>query len=70
MDRMLYVAMTGARETLRAQSANNHNLANASTTGFRGDLAAFQARHVAGDGHDSRVFALCRPPFDRPAVAL
>lgn len=57
MDRMLYVAMTGARETLRAQTANNHNLANASTTGFRADLSAFQARHVAGDGHHSRVYA-------------
>jgi flagellar basal-body rod protein FlgF len=57
MDRMLYVAMTGARETLRAQTANNHNLANASTTGFRADLQAFQARHVAGDGYQSRVYA-------------
>jgi flagellar basal-body rod protein FlgF len=57
MDRMLYVAMTGARETLRAQTANNHNLANASTTGFRADLSAFQARHVAGDGYQSRVYA-------------
>jgi flagellar basal-body rod protein FlgF len=57
MDRMLYVAMTGARETLRAQAANNHNLANASTTGFRADLQAFQARAVTGDGFNSRVFA-------------
>jgi flagellar basal-body rod protein FlgF len=54
---MLYVAMTGARETLRAQTANNHNLANASTNGFRADLSAFQARHVAGDGFHSRVYA-------------
>jgi flagellar basal-body rod protein FlgF len=57
MDRMLYVAMSGARETLRAQTANNHNLANASTTGFRADLQAFQARRVTGDGFDSRVYA-------------
>ena len=57
MDRLLYVAMSGARETLKAQTANNHNLANASTTGFRADLAAFQARHVAGDGFASRVYA-------------
>lgn len=57
MDRFLYVAMSGARETLRAQAANNHNLANASTTGFRADLAAFQARAVEGDGYDSRVYA-------------
>jgi flagellar basal-body rod protein FlgF len=57
MDRMLYVAMTGARETLRAQAVNNHNLANASTTGFRADLQAFQSRQVSGDGFNSRVYA-------------
>lgn len=57
MDRMLYVAMTGAAETLRAQSVNNHNLANVSTTGFRADLAAFQSRAVDGTGYASRVYA-------------
>jgi flagellar basal-body rod protein FlgF len=57
MDRMLYVAMTGARETLRAQTANNHNLANASTVGFRADLDAFQSRYMSGDGFQSRVYA-------------
>ena len=57
MDRMLYVAMTGAQETLRAQTVNNHNLANVSTTGFRADLAAFQSRAVDGTGFASRVYA-------------
>jgi flagellar basal-body rod protein FlgF len=57
MDRFLYVAMTGAKETLRAQTANNHNLANASTTGFRADLSAFQSRAVQGAGYASRVYA-------------
>ena len=57
MDRMLYVAMAGAKETLRAQTVNNHNLANVSTTGFRADLAAFQSRAVDGSGHASRVYA-------------
>jgi flagellar basal-body rod protein FlgF len=54
---MLYVAMTGAQETLRAQTVNNHNLANVSTTGFRADLAAFQSRAVDGTGYASRVYA-------------
>jgi flagellar basal-body rod protein FlgF len=54
---MLYVAMTGAKETLRAQTVNNHNLANVSTTGFRADLAAFQSRAVDGTGFASRVYA-------------
>ncbi len=57
MDRFLYISMTGARETLRAQTANNHNLANASTTGFRADLSAFQTRAVAGAGYASRAYA-------------
>jgi flagellar basal-body rod protein FlgF len=57
VDKLLYIAMTGAKETLRAQAANNHNLANASTTGFRADLSAFQSRAVAGAGLPSRVYA-------------
>ncbi len=57
MDKFLYVAMSGAKETLRAQAANSHNLANASTNGFRADLSAFQARAVAGAGYASRVYA-------------
>lgn len=57
MDKLLYIAMSGAKETLRAQAANNHNLANASTTGFKADLSAFQARAVSGPGYASRVYA-------------
>jgi len=71
MDRMLYVAMTGARETLRAQTANNHNLANASTNGFRADLQAFQSRRVSGDGFESRVYATAATTgFDDTVGAL
>jgi len=57
MDRMLYVAMTGAKETLNAQAVNNHNIANASTVGFRAELSAFQSRAVDGSGYASRVYA-------------
>ena len=57
MDRSLYVAMSGARETMRAQTANNHNLANASTQGFKADLSAFQTRAVQGPGYASRAYA-------------
>jgi len=57
MDKLLYIAMTGAKETLRAQAVNSHNLANASTTGFRADLSAFQSRAVMGSGYASRVYA-------------
>jgi flagellar basal-body rod protein FlgF len=62
MDRMLYVAMTGASQTMLAQAANNHNLANASTTGFRADLSAFRAMPVFGPGAPSRVYAMAERP--------
>lgn len=55
MDRALYVAMTGARQTLQAQAVNSHNLANASTVGFKAELAAQQAVNVEGGGLPSRV---------------
>jgi flagellar basal-body rod protein FlgF len=57
MDRSLYVAMTGAKDILDAQAVNNFNLANASTTGFKADLAAFQSQAVNGSGYASRVYA-------------
>ncbi|HEX5458639.1 MAG TPA: flagellar basal-body rod protein FlgF [Steroidobacteraceae bacterium] len=57
MDKSLYVAMTGAKGILDAQAVNNFNLANASTTGFKADLAAFQSQAVVGSGYASRVYA-------------
>jgi flagellar basal-body rod protein FlgF len=66
MDRMLYVAMTGAKETLLAQGAVNHNMANASTTGFLADLQQFRSMPVFGAGHPTRVYAMSeRPETDR-----
>jgi len=65
MDRMLYLSMSGARQTLIAQGVTSHNLANASTTGFRADLEQFRAMPVFGDGFPSRAYALEeRPGFD------
>lgn len=58
MDRALYVAMTGATQTMRAQAVNNNNIANASTLGFRAELAALQPAAVDGPGQPTRVNAL------------
>ncbi|MCZ8129729.1 MAG: flagellar basal-body rod protein FlgF [Steroidobacteraceae bacterium] len=55
MDRILYVSMTGARQILEAQAVVSHNLANASTGGFRADLQAFASAAIAGDGFPTRV---------------
>jgi len=57
MDRSLYVAMTGAKDILDAQAVNNFNLSNASTTGFKADLAAFRSQAVTGSGYAARVYA-------------
>lgn len=57
MDRMVYVAMSGAKQTEVAQTINSNNLANASTTGFRADLHAFSAHPVAGAGASTRINA-------------
>jgi flagellar basal-body rod protein FlgF len=64
MDRMLYVAMSGARETLLAQGSNSHNLANSNTPGFLADLQQFRSMPVFGDGHPTRVYGMS----ERPAV--
>jgi flagellar basal-body rod protein FlgF len=49
--------MSGAKETLRAQTANSYNLANVSTVGFRADLSALQSQQVQGAGLPSRAYA-------------
>ncbi|MEL6448198.1 MAG: flagellar basal-body rod protein FlgF [Pseudomonadota bacterium] len=58
MDRMAYIAMTGARQTEIAQAVNSNNIANASTTGFRADLHAFRSLNVDGPGYATRVNAV------------
>jgi flagellar basal-body rod protein FlgF len=62
MDRMLYVAMSGAKETLLAQATNSSNLANANTPGFLADLQQFRSMPVFGDGYPTRVYALSERP--------
>lgn len=56
MDRLIYIAMTGAQHAMYQQAATAHNLANASTTGFRAELDSFRALPVQGDGMPTRVF--------------
>ncbi len=72
MDRMLYVAMSGARETLIAQGNASNNLANANTTGFLADFNQFRSMPVFGPGHPTRVYALDERPetdFDHGTIA-
>jgi flagellar basal-body rod protein FlgF len=60
MDRLVYIAMTGATQTMRAQDAVSHNLANASTVGFKSELSAFQSVPVLGPGANTRINAVAQ----------
>ena len=66
MDRVIYLAMAGAKATLQRQDVLAHNLANASTNGFRAELTAFRAVPVRGDGASTRVYALETTPGYNP----
>ncbi len=57
MDRMIYLAMSGAKALTQRQEAVTHNLANASTNGFRADMMTFRSIPVrAEDTATTRVF--------------
>jgi flagellar basal-body rod protein FlgF len=58
MDRLIYLSMSGAKAAMQRQDVLANNLANASTTGFRAEMAAFRAVPVRGDGASTRAYAL------------
>ena len=58
MDRMIYTAMTGALHTMTQQATVSHNLANATTTGYRAQTDSFRAVPVYGDSLPTRAFVL------------
>jgi len=68
MDRMLWVAMTGADQLLDAQTIVSHNLANASTHGYRADLHAFSSYLVEGPGFPTRINAVAEQVGFDPRV--
>jgi flagellar basal-body rod protein FlgF len=68
MDKLVYIAMSGAKENMLAQQAHANNLANANTTGFKADLEQARSMQVFGDGFASRVYTQSeRPATDRTA---
>lgn len=58
MDKMLYIAMSGAKQNMHALSVNANNLANAKTTGFKADLANARSMQAFGEGMPTRVFSM------------
>ncbi len=58
MDRLVYTAMTGAKHILEQQATTAHNVANATTTGFRAQLDSFRAVPVIGGALPTRAFVV------------
>lgn len=58
MDRMIYTAMTGAKHILEQQATTAHNLANATSTGFKSQVDSFRAVPVISDGLATRAFVV------------
>ncbi len=58
MDRLIYTAMTGARHAFLQQAGIAHNLANASTLGYRAMEHKFRAVQVQGEAAPTRAFVV------------
>lgn len=58
MDRMIYTAMTGAKHILEQQATTAHNLANATSTGFKAQVDSFRAVPIVGQGMPTRAFVV------------
>ena len=64
MDKALYVAMSGAKELMMAQTARANNLANVNTTGFKHDFAQARSMQVFADHphHPTRAYSMTERP--------
>ncbi|MGJ7612079.1 MULTISPECIES: flagellar basal-body rod protein FlgF [unclassified Variovorax] len=62
MDRMLYVAMSGAKQIMEQQASVANNMANVSTPGFRAQIASFRAVPVVGAEAPTRAFVAATTP--------
>lgn len=55
---MIYTAMTGAKHILEQQATNSHNLANATSTGFRAQIDSFKSMPVMGESLATRTMVV------------
>lgn len=62
MDRLLYIAMNGAKHSFNQQAVTAQNLANASTVGYKSQNGAFRALPVFGQGATTRTFVVDSTP--------
>ena len=62
MDKLLYVAASGASQDFLGTAVRANNLANAQTNGFKAQLEQARAMPAFGDGLPTRVFAMSESP--------
>lgn len=62
MDRLLYIAMNGAKHSLYQQAVTSQNLSNVSTHGYKAQNGAFRALPVFGEGAATRAFVVNSTP--------
>jgi len=62
MDRMIYIAMSGAKQAMEQQASVASNMANVSTPGFRAQLNNFRAVPVVGEEAATRAFVVASTP--------
>jgi len=62
MDKLLYVAMTGASQMMNAQSTHANNLANVDTQGFKADFVQARSQPLYGETFATRVFSQAEQP--------
>ncbi|WP_293764542.1 flagellar basal body rod protein FlgF [uncultured Aquitalea sp.] len=58
MDRLLFLAMTGAKNIDLQQATTANNLANVNTNAFKADLASFRSLPVVGPGAPTRTYVV------------
>ncbi|WP_018983453.1 flagellar basal body rod protein FlgF [Salinimonas chungwhensis] len=62
MDKLLYIAASGAKQDLLATGIKANNLANAQTSGFKAQLEQARAMPAYGEGLPTRVFSMTESP--------
>ncbi len=71
MDKLLWIAMSGAKESFHSLAVRSNNLANATTTGFKADFENSRAMSVFADAYPSRAFAMTeRPGYNMEGGAI
>ncbi|GAA0857125.1 flagellar basal body rod protein FlgF [Aliiglaciecola litoralis] len=62
MDKLLYIAASGAKQDLLGTAVRANNLANAQTNGFKAMLENTRSMQAFGEGLPTRVFSMTESP--------